>query len=66
MTDLLEMADHLEDLAAACEHANNRREAKALRMAAKVFRARNDTEPTEPSLFVCPNCEHMFPPPSDE
>lgn len=60
MRDLVEIADYLEALSATEGHAKHPHAAKALFDAAKLLRARNEQDDTQPVVFVCPNCSHVF------
>lgn len=41
-------------------HAGNHKGARALFAAAKLLRARNEQDDTQPRVFVCPNCSFLF------
>ena len=60
LRDLLEVAAWLEAMAATEKHAGNVREAQAHLNAAKLLRARNEQETTEPNAYVCGKCNKMF------
>lgn len=60
MRDLVEIADYLDALSAGEGHAGNPHGSKALFLAAKLLRSRSDQDDTEPVIFLCPNCSHVF------
>jgi hypothetical protein len=60
LRDIIEIAEWLEAQSVTAAHAKNRKGAKALWDAARLLRARNEQDDTQPVVFVCPNCSHVF------
>jgi hypothetical protein len=60
LRDPIEIATWLEALSATNGHAGDHKGARALWAAAQLLRARNDADDTDPKIFVCPECSHVF------
>lgn len=60
--DPVEVADYLDALGHTEAHAGFPEKAAALHAAAKLMRARNDTEDTEPRMWICGRCGYVHRP----
>lgn len=60
--DPVEAADYLDALGHLEAHAGNTAGAEALYAAAKLMRARNDTEDTDPQIWICGRCGYVHRP----